>query len=77
MPMQRDVMKAQADTLAAWGDEFRRFAGDGVEGAAEVGFQLGRIAKLVRAIADGVPAPAEAADESALPPVETGALRQG
>jgi hypothetical protein len=77
MPMQRDIMKAQADTMTTWGEEWRRLAGEGVEGAAEVGFQLGRLAKLARSIADGVSAPAETADETALPPVETGALRVG
>lgn len=78
MPMQADIMKSQAGALERWSDEWKREASNGVEGAAEVGWQLGKIAKTVRAIASGAPVPAgsDASDGiEALPPAAEGKLR--
>lgn len=79
MAMQPDVMKSQAGALERWADEWKREAANGIEGAAEVGWQLGKIAKLVRAISSGASASAADAEADAgveaLPPAEEGKLR--
>lgn len=80
MPMQPDVLKAQAATLDLWSREWRQDAGSGVEGAAEIGWQLARVAKLVRGVAGVAPtAGAEDAEapERELPPPAAGALKAG
>lgn len=75
--MQPDVTKAQAASLDRWADEWRREAENGVQGAAEVGWTLARIAKLMRGIAGDAPQPAADAEEPPLPGAEVGVLRQG
>jgi hypothetical protein len=76
MAMQRDVMLAQASSLDLWSKEWRADAGSGVEGAAEIGWQLAKIAKLVRAVA-GVEPTAEPAGEPELPGAAVGELKAG
>jgi hypothetical protein len=78
MTMQPDIAKAQASTLAAWSVEWRREAEKGVEGAGEIGWQLDRLAKLVRAVA-GIPAAVVGADEPErqLPAAASGEMRPG
>lgn len=45
--MQREVTLAQADTLNVWAAEWGR---ETCEGATEVSFALGRVARLIRSI---------------------------
>lgn len=77
MPLHPDVLKAQAATLDLWSREWRQEAGNGVEGAAEIGWQLQSIAKLVRKVAGIEPATVAAAGEpeQELPQAAAGALR--
>jgi hypothetical protein len=51
--IEAGVMKAQADTLQEWADLWRRYSmGGGPEGAAELGYQLARLSRLARSIAN-------------------------
>ena len=76
--MSPEVMRAQADTLNEWSTLWLRKALiDQGEGSGEVGYQLARMARLVRQIA-GEPS-AEPVEEAPVPDDKliVGKLREG
>ena len=74
--MQPDVAKAQADTVANWAREWDIEAAKGIEGAAEISYQLKRIAGLVRSVC-GVPGAVLGVEEQRPPAAQAGELRPG
>ena len=75
--MQKDIALSQSDLLQQWSDQWERESvGEATPGAHEVGFLLGRAARLIGRIAKGEPITTLAEDELP-PPQRQDELRDG